>query len=376
MTRFMFGWLIWETTESFLWVGVASASILFPSLLITPIFGVISDRINLKFGVIAWLASQALVTLVTLLVFEFVGQSLPLLLLMTFLFGCVAAAGSPLRLTLIPKLVNAAELPNAVGWGAMLFNTSRIVAPAIAAWCLTLFPPQWVFILCTLAFICAGIINAGLPNVQGVVKKSSTSGWQDFIAGIQYCWASPMIRVLFILTLTNSQVARSLMELLPALSGTLTTGTAADLATLTGCAGAGSIVGGWYISRQRGAVSTLINLLAFAMFSTALLLVPMLFSLPVWPMAVLVGGVSLFMTVLGTGSQIVLQLTSDDSKRGRVMSLWLTIALVGPAIGALIMGGIAEWFGFPVMLILMLALSLASALWLKTSASSFNSDTR
>jgi MFS family permease len=71
------------------------------------------------------------------------------------------------------------------------------------------------------------------------------------------------------------------------------------------------------------------------------------------------------MTILGTGTQILLQLSSDDRKRGRVMSLWITIALVGPALGALIMGAIAEVFGFPRMLILMLALSLIAAAWIK-----------
>lgn len=367
MTRFLFGWLVWESTKSFFWVGVASASILIPSLIITPIFGVVSDRINLKLGLIIWLASQASVTFATLLVFHFVGESLFLLLLMTFIFGCIAAAGSPLRLTLIPKLVTKAELPNAVGWGAMLFNSSRIIAPALAAWCLTFMAADTVFILCTTAFTIAGIINLSLPNVQGVVQKSQTSGWQDFVTGVGYCWSAPMVRLLFLITLINSQVARSFMELLPALSGTLTNGTAADLATLTGFAGAGSIVAGWFISRQQGAVNALLNVLVFAMVGTALLMLPMLFSLSLWPMAALVGGVSLCMTVIGTCSQIVLQMHSDDSMRGRVMSLWLTIALVGPALGALVMGSIAELFGFPIMLGLMLALSLVSAVWLKNS---------
>jgi MFS family permease len=367
MTRFLLGWLIWETTESFFWVGVASTSVLLPSLIITPIFGVISDRINLKKGVITMLLTQAVVTFATLLVFRFVGQSLPWILAMTFLFGCVAAAGSPLRLTLIPKLVTQAELPNAVGWGAMLFNSSRIVAPAIAAWCLTFMSVEMIFILCTVFFAMAGLINMSLPNVQGVVQKSNQSGWQDFKKGFAYCFSVPMIRLMFILTLTNSQIARSFMELLPALSGTLTSGRASDLAFLTGCAGFGSIIGGWFISRQKGAVTSMLNVLMGSMAITALLLLPMLFTLTLWPIGFLVGGISLFMTILGTGSQILLQMESDDNKRGRVMSLWLTIALVGPAIGALLMGLIAELFGFPVMLVLMVALSLLSAVWTKVA---------
>ena len=365
MTRFLFGWLIWEATESFFWVGVASTSILIPSLVITPIFGVISDRINLKTGVIVWMTCQAIVTFLTLLVFYLIGQTLTSTLIMTFIFGCIAAAGSPLRLTLIPKLVTSDELPNAVGWGAMVFNSARIAAPAIAAAALTVISAQTVFVLCTLLFILAALVNATLPNVQGVVAKSQTSGWQDFRSGLAYCWSAPLIRLMFILTLINSQITRSFMELLPALSGTLTQGRASDLAMLTACAGVGSIIGGWFISRQQGAQHRMMNILAMAMLVTAALLLPMLFDLPIAVIGVLVGGLSLSMTILGTGTQILLQLSSDDRKRGRVMSLWITIALVGPALGALLMGSIAEVFGFPRMLILMVALSLIAAAWIK-----------
>lgn len=367
MTRFLYGWMVWDVTESFFWVGVASSGLLLPSMIVTPIFGVISDRINLRNGVILWLVAQGSVTLLSWLIFFTYQQTLPWLLAMTLLFGCIAAAGSPLRLTLIPRLVTKDELPNAVGWGAMLFNTSRILAPAIAAAMLQWISPSWVFLLGTLMFTSAALINAGLPSDLNPAEREGqkTTGWQDFVAGLRYCWSMPMIQLLFLLTLTNSQVARSLMELLPALSGTLTDGRATDLAFLTGAAGAGSILGGWFISRQRGSRQRLYKILFMAMVATALLLAPMFRAWPVWALSLFIAGISGLMTLLGTGSQILLQLTTEDSKRGRVMSLWLTIALAGPAFGALIMGALAEWAGLPAMLGLMIIISLLSAFWLK-----------
>ena len=367
MTRFLYGWLVWDVTESFFWVGVASSALLLPSLIITPIFGVISDRINLRTGVIVWLLAQATITLLSWIIFYGVGHSLPFLLTMTLLFGMTAAAGSPLRLTLIPKRVTQDELPNAVGWGAMLFNTSRILAPALAAFALQWASASWVFIFGTVLFLSAAMINVGLPRnlVPSPRDGPKTSGWQDFVAGLSYCWSMPMIQLLFLLTLTNSQVARSLMELLPALSGTLTAGRASDLAFITGSAGAGSIIGGWFISRQRGSRERLYLILMLAMAGTALLLVPMYRAWPVWTVGLFIAGISGLMTLLGTGSQILLQLITEDGKRGRVMSLWLTIALAGPAFGALIMGSLAELGGLPSMLTLMIVISLASALWLK-----------
>jgi len=365
MTRFLFGWLIWEQTESFFWIGIASAGMLLPSLIITPIFGVISDRINLKTGVIYWLLCQGTITLISAAVLNFWDVSLVILLLLSFIFGCVAAAGSPLRLTLTPQLVSKSELPNAVGLGAIVFNSSRIVAPAIAAWCLTFMSPAGVFILCTGFFFAAGGFNVLLPNLKSSRAASTDNHWQDFVSGLKFCWSMPLIKLLFLLTLINSQVARSLLELLPAISGTITDGTAADLAMLTACAGAGSIVGGMYISRQRGDTQNLMRLLTIAMLFTSLAIFPMMFSLPTWPNAVLIGCISLLMTLTGTGSQILLQIHTEDAVRGRVMSLWLTIAIAGPAFGSLIMGTLAEFLGLPVMLTAMLLLSLFGAYWLK-----------
>ena len=369
MIRFLFGWLIWQQTESFFWVGVASTSLLLPSLIITPIFGVISDRINLKRGMIYWLACQSAVTLLAIGLLHFWPVSLTLLLSLTLAFGVIAAAGSPLRLTLIPKLVTRDELSNAVGLGAMVFNSSRIVAPAVSAWCLTFMGPIGVLSLGCLAFLAAALLNMMLADHYSLTHRPAedvpkTNGWQDFIAGVQFSWSNPVIRLICALTLINSQVARSLMELLPALSGLFTAGTAADLATLTAFAGGGSILGGWFISTLGRDTQRLVRVLIGAMLLTSAAILPLLFALSIWPMSVFIGLISLLMTLLGTGSQILLQRQTQDAMRGRVLSLWITIAIAGPALGALIMGAIAEFLGFPVMLALMLVLSLLSTTWL------------
>ena len=68
MARFLYGWMVWQYTKSPFWVGVASAGLLLPSLIVTPIFGVISDRINLKNGIISWQLGQGLITGITAII--------------------------------------------------------------------------------------------------------------------------------------------------------------------------------------------------------------------------------------------------------------------------------------------------------------------
>lgn len=59
IVRFLLGWSAWELTYSALWVGAVAGLMLAPSILLSPIFGVISDRINPRNGLIVSVFLQA-----------------------------------------------------------------------------------------------------------------------------------------------------------------------------------------------------------------------------------------------------------------------------------------------------------------------------
>lgn len=364
MVRFLFGWLVWQSTESFFWVGVASTGLLIPSLIVTPIAGVIADRIDVSKGIVLWLVILCFVTAMTGFVLFTFGLEFWLLLIMMFVFGIIASAGSPLRMSLVPNLVTKEELPNAIGLGAILFNTSRIIAPMMAAFGLTLLVPTILFFVCMGAFGIAGLICIGLPSLNNMGRKKHHNGWQDFKQGLNFCWQDPAVRLLLLLTLASSQVGMTFLELLPALSASLTSGSASDLALLTGCAGAGSIVSGWVISQQRGQNEWLVRFLWLSLLLTGVLLLPLNLDLPVWVVGGVIATMSGLMTIFGTSTQTILQLRIPDTKRGRVMSLWITIGVSGSALGTLIFGAWAEWVGVNIMLATMILISLLSALCL------------
>jgi MFS family permease len=364
MGRFMFGLLIWQKTESFFWVGIISAALLLPTLIITPIFGVVSDRIDLRKGMLVWLSSQAFISFVTFVLYWIHEPSLVVLLVIAFVFGCVASAGSPLRLSLIPRLVPKDVLPNAVGLGAMIFNLSRVLSPAMAAVLLTIIAPEYIFFISGLLFSAAVLFNSKLSPLPPEKRETKQGKLDDLIKGFSFAYRSEFIFLMLLMTLINSQVGRALLELLPALSGTFTEGQPEDLALLTACSGAGSIFGALFISRQNGDKQRLMRLIMFAMMGTALAIVPILFTPPIVILSSLVCLISLLMTVVGAGSQILIQLSTHDGIRGRVMSIWIMIALGGPAVGAFLMGSVAEFIGFNLMLVIMLSLASFGAIWL------------
>lgn len=44
--RFVIGWLTWEITHSAAWVGIVGSAMLAPAFVLSPVFGVLADRIN------------------------------------------------------------------------------------------------------------------------------------------------------------------------------------------------------------------------------------------------------------------------------------------------------------------------------------------
>jgi len=208
------------------------------------------------------------------------------------------------------------------------------------------------------------LFNSKLSPLPPEKRETKQGKLDDLVKGFSFAYRSEFIFLMLLMTLINSQVGRALLELLPALSGTFTEGQPEDLALLTACSGAGSIFGALFISRQKGDKQRLMLLIMFAMMGTALAIFPILFTPPIVILSSLVCLISLLMTVVGAGSQILIQLSTHDAIRGRVMSIWIMIALGGPAVGAFLMGSVAEFIGFNLMLVIMLSLASFGAIWL------------
>ena len=358
--RFLLGWSAWEATGSAFWVGTIASLMLAPTFLLSPLFGITADRINPRNGLQVTLGLLCVVGLVGATLQLTGGLELRILLLLAFLFGAVAAAHTPIRLALLPRLVERAALPSAIGYSAMVFNSSRILGPAVGAWLLTVISVPLVYAAAGLTLGAAALM---LLRVRGVAESKPSAERGSFIqqlrAGLRYALTHGSIRLVFLLTLASGLLGRTLIELLPALSGKLLGGDASTLATLSAVAGAGSILGGLLVSRQSGRLARLAHLVLGALAVAALLLLSATYWYSLQVLAAAVFGVAMCTTIIGTGCQALTQLMVDERFRGRVMSLWTVIAMGAPAVGTLLVGIGADHLGFPASLALTALLALS-----------------
>ena len=362
--RFLLGWTAWELTESAFWVGVVSATMLVPTFVLSPVFGVVADRIRLRPGLQSTTFGLALVGATAAGAWFAGWLNIHWLLALALAKGMVMAAHHPMRLSMMPQLVTRPLLPSGIGLSAIIFNISRILGPAVAAGLLTLTTTGLVFALSGLLFVFGAAFLLRIPNVPVIGEATDASLLGDLWQGLTFALSSPAIRLILLLAALNGLLGRSLIELLPAFSGQVLGGDANTLAMLTALAGVGSILGGLFISRQRGTEARLINLVLLALLGTSLLLYPLLLwqSLPL--VAPLILLLSITMTIAGTGCQAMTQLTVDEQYRGRVLSLWTVITMGMPAVGAFGLGALADWFGFPLVLAIAASMVIGALFWL------------
>lgn len=359
LIRFLFGWAAWELTGSAFWVGAIAGLMLIPTFLLTPVFGITADRINPRNGLLVTIGMQGALAAAAGGIAALGLLKLPALAALALAFGAVTAAHTPIRLAFLPRLVERSALPSAIGYSAIIFNTSRILGPALGAWMLTVSSVPIAFAVS--ALLCVGAVLL-LTRVTGTGREASLEPRGSFAAqlraGLRYLRDSAAIRTVFFLTLASGLLGRTVIELLPAVSGKVLNGDSATLATLTAAAGSGSILGGLLVSRQSGRLRRLFDLVLLGLSLSAMTLLSARLWTEVWMVALAIGMVSLCTTTIGTACQAITQLMVEEDYRGRVMSLWAVVAMGTPAVGAVLVGMAADRVGFPISLAVTAVLAL------------------
>ena len=111
---------------------------------------------------------------------------LPSLLVLGILLGTATSAHTPIRLALVPRLVQRRALPSAIGYSAMIFNTSRIVGPAFGAWLIARFSVAVAFFVAGCLCIAAMLSLLGISVETAAERDRATGFLTELRARIAY----------------------------------------------------------------------------------------------------------------------------------------------------------------------------------------------
>lgn len=344
--RLAVGWLMWELTESGAWLGAIAIAEFVPIMLLTPIGGVVADRFDrLRISMIAQMFACVLALALWLLTLS--GAMVPeMLVALMMLGGITNAMNQSARVTLVVNMVPREVMSTAIAISSIIFNVARIIGPAIAGLLIAYTDIAWAFLLNAVSY--AAMIGAfmmiKMPRVTDSVPPSG-SYFRDLVEGAKFTFSHKGVAAIIALTAVNSLFARPLIDLLPGFAGEVFRAGPQGLAILTSAMGVGAICASIWLA-QRGRLTGLTGIVFIGVMINGAAVSLFALSTNLWTGALLLAVSGFTQACTGTGTQTLIQSAVTDRLRGRVMSVWLVIGRGGPALGALVMGFMAELVGF------------------------------
>lgn len=363
--RVAIGWLAWELTRSGTWLGLISFADLFPTVIFTPVAGVIADRVDRRrMSIFALcLAMLQAFTLAALTWFKLI-EIWSLLGLVVF-SGIVFAFNAAARLAMVPNLLERQYVPSALALDSATFNIARFVGPMVAGATIAAWGIETTFLLNSLTFtvFIFSLAKARMVRSEIAVRGRSSAGMVNQIAeGAAYAARHPGIGPVLVLLIASSIGIRGFMELLPGLADEVFHRGAVGLAQLNSAAGVGAFITTFWLA-QRGHVRGITTAAIWGLFVSGLAVLAFSASdiFAIGMLATLVAGAT--SSLCATGTQTLMQTVVAGAMRGRVMSLYAMFNRGAPAIGALMMGAASEVVGFRVALLGGAAVALGTLVW-------------
>lgn len=340
------GWLVFNITQSEIWLGVVSCVAGLPALFLSPFAGVLVERSPRHRILIATQTAQMLLAFILAwLTFANVVQVWHVVLL-SFLLGVTNAIDAPARQALVVDMVGRQDLSSGISLTSVMYNASRVFGPTAAGIALVQFGPAWCFFLNGLSFV-AVIISLLAMRIERETKLvGSFAPLIQLREGLSFARQHLTIAPLLWLATVGSIFGFNVWTLLPAYAEKVLNSPKEGYAALSTANGIGAVIAAalvtWLGARfGRGRVVSLMSIVAalatLALSRTAIISVALVFTV--------IAGFSLILQFVTMNTLI--QSEVPDEFRGRVMSLY-TLTFFGLApFGSLALGFIAEAIGTP-----------------------------
>jgi MFS family permease len=343
------------------YLGLMGLARAVPGLALTLLAGAVADRFDRRLILFCSQTTMALSS-AALAVAAYAGAAtIPLVLLATAVSSAAFAFDNPARQSMVPRLVPMAMYPSAIGMQSAVFNGASVVGPLLAG---LLFIPIGVAGLLAVNAISFAATIVALAFMRPVPPTGArtTSLLGSVAEGARYVRRNPTLVWILVVSGTLFSTVGPLGQLLPAVAGESLYNGVSWLSLLLSALGLGAFTAALFImnvGRIRGlgrvfiasAVVNGMGLVAFAVTSQPVM------SLLI---AYVIGLSGTLMAGMGNN---ILQATTSDAYRGRVMSVWGLLFIGIMPVGQLALGVLGSLMGIHTSLFLGGAVGVAAAIY-------------
>ncbi len=346
--------ILYDLTESNTWLGTSALASAMPAVVLTPMAGVLADRVSRRIVLIVTQSIQAIIALMFLVLWESGGLTPLSILLLQFVSGLSVGIQVPTWQSFVPTLVPRELLLDAIRLNSVQFTASRALGPMLAGLILVTVGNGGAFLINAVTFV---VVVGALLVVRPLDPRSPASSEplrRQFREGWSYVRAHTSLWQACVTGFVVSFCGQSLVM--------LTAGLAEEVyhdehrqSWLVASVGFGSMVTASFVLTQGDRVRrSSMCLVALLVYAGSLVLLAATDVYPVGLAAFFVMGMAHLAVTTAVNTSTQAQV--PDRLRGRVLSIYLLGVLLGVPMGAQVWGFVGDLAGLRVSIALCAAL--------------------
>ncbi|MBL7501285.1 MFS transporter [Frankia sp. CNm7] len=350
--RYLLGQLVsvpcsWAQVVALAWVVVELAPAamgwvvalqFLPSLLLGPWFGAIADRYDRRWLLMAAEAGLGLTALAYAAVSLTGGLTLPVVCLLSALWGVINALDTPARRALVPMLVPPAQAPGAAALSGTVMLIGMTAGSGLGALMVTQVGVTATFTLNAASFLADVAL---LATIRVGPSPRLARAPRQIRDGFRYLWHTPRLRTPLLALSVVATFAFTFQVSVPIFMRASFDGGASLIGTAFTVSMAGSLVG-TLVAAARGLPGRHTVARANLVMATAMIVTAAAPTVLVALISLTVAGVAWSFLLM---SVIALLQTAEPAMMGRVMSLFALVLLGGTALGGPIASALAAAAG-------------------------------
>jgi len=338
-------WLVLTLTNDPLILGVVAAAQWTPVLLLGLFGGLIADTLPKRWTLIVCESTLAALALI-LGVLTLTGLvQVWMIMVLAVLLGCVNAIEMPVRQAFAVEMVGREDVVNAVILNSALFNSARVIGPAVAGLTIAATNTGVAFLINGASFLAVivGLLMMRDSELHSPPPMRRPRTAREVVAsvgeGVSYVRQTPVVLFSVVVVGLAATIGMNFQVTIPPFARATLGGDAADFGFLMTATGLGSVAAAlWLASRRRPAPWLIPS--GAALLGAALILIAILPRIAVaLPALTLAGFGAIGMAATGNTT---IQTVVPDELRGRVMSVYTTVFAGSTPIGAIFAGAIAS----------------------------------
>ncbi|MDO5752741.1 MAG: MFS transporter [Arthrobacter sp.] len=342
MQRVAQDWMVLELSGSVTAVGITTFMQFVPSLLLMPLGGILADRYSKRL-ILMITQGSAGVLAALLAVLALTGHlEVWHIYVIAFFLGLVVVADQPARQVFVNELVGPSQLRNAISLNSSIFQMGGMIGPAVSGVLISAVGGGWAFagnaLACTITVISLCLIRSADLVKMPPVKRAKG----QLAEGVRYALGKPTIFWPAVMAAVFAVFGLSLAVLMAAYANNVFDAGAKGYGLLNTLVALGAL-GGALASTRFATLRLRGVMTAAGSYGVVLMIASLAPNMFNFGAVMVVAGFAslLFLT---SANQLV-QMSTNVTIRGRVMSLYIMVLIGGQALGGPLMGWLAEHWG-------------------------------